>query len=325
MSPTLFDVVIIGGGPGGLSIATALARQTHTAVVLDSGRYRNAVSKHMHNVPGFDHVDPAEFRAKAKADLVKRYKSIEFQTTEIKEVKRADDGTFEVSDGQGAVWRGKKLGLGSGVRDRTEDEVKGYEECWGRGIFHCLFCHGFEERGTETAGFLVNDMMTAPTNPMPPADMITHVSRMAKRLAKNVIIYTNGRAELVDELKAKIHSSKIIVDNRVIDHLSLVGEGPHVKITFEDGTTKTEGFLASHPKVEQRAGSLVEQLGLEMTPGGDIKANPPMNETSVKGVFAVGDAATPIKSVMQAMYMGMFAGVGMVTQLQIELELKDEL
>jgi hypothetical protein len=139
MSSTLFDVVIIGGGPAGLSIATALARQAYTAVVLDSGVYRNARSKHMHNVPGFDHVDPAEFRAKAKADLVKRYKSIEFQTAEIKEVRKSDDGIFEVSDGKGTVWRGKKLGLGTGVRDRTEEEeVKGYDECWGRGMYVCF-------------------------------------------------------------------------------------------------------------------------------------------------------------------------------------------
>jgi thioredoxin reductase len=168
-------------------------------------------------------------------------------------------------------------------------------------------------------------MMTASTNPMPAADTITHISRMAKRLAKNVVIYTNGREQLVDELKAKIHSSKITVDNRAIDRFTLVGEGPSVEITFSDGTKKTEGFIASHPKVEQRAGALIEQLGLEMTPGGDIKANPPMNETSVKGVFAAGDAATPIKSVMQALYMGMFAGVGMTAQLQAESELKDEL
>ena len=56
----IYDVLIIGGGPAGLSIASSLARQVYTALIIDSQSYRNAVAKHMHNVAGFDHVDPAE-------------------------------------------------------------------------------------------------------------------------------------------------------------------------------------------------------------------------------------------------------------------------
>lgn len=133
-SPKLFDVLIIGGGPAGLSIATSLARQTHTALVLDSGIYRNAVAKHMHNVPGFDHVDPAEFRAKIREDLRKRYASVEFKSATIREVRKLDSGVFEAVDEEGTAYRGRKLGLGTGVRDKLEEEVPGYAECWGRGV-----------------------------------------------------------------------------------------------------------------------------------------------------------------------------------------------
>lgn len=134
MSAKLYDVLIIGGGPAGLAIATGLARQLYTAVVLDSGSYRNARATHMHNVLGFDHVDPAEFRAKAKADLLKRYETIEFKSATVESVRKLDTGVFEAVDSKGTVYQGKKLGLGTGIWDVMEDQPEGYEECWGRGM-----------------------------------------------------------------------------------------------------------------------------------------------------------------------------------------------
>ena len=135
-SSKTFDALIIGGGPAGLAMAVSLARQAQTTLILDSGAYRNAVSKHMHAVPGFDHVDPALFRAKVKKDLEERYGScVEFQTAEVREVRKLSDTTgFEAVDVEGRRFRGLKLGLGTGVRDVLEKEVEGYSDCWGRGV-----------------------------------------------------------------------------------------------------------------------------------------------------------------------------------------------
>lgn len=134
MSPKLYDALIIGGGPAGLAMAAGLTRQLYTCLVLDSGSYRNARATHMHNVLGFDHVNPADFRAKAKADLLKRYDTIEFKTTTVESVRKLDSGVFEATDERGEVYRGKKLGLGTGVRDVMDDQPDGYEECWARGM-----------------------------------------------------------------------------------------------------------------------------------------------------------------------------------------------
>lgn len=127
------DVLIIGGGPGGLAVATGLARQLYTAVVFDSGVYRNARSRAMHNVPTWDHRNPAEFRAKARADLLARYDTVQFADLAVQSVRRTDAGRFEATDAQGTVWTGRKLVLASGVTDIFPD-IPGYEPAWGRGM-----------------------------------------------------------------------------------------------------------------------------------------------------------------------------------------------
>ncbi|KAG5661386.1 hypothetical protein KAF25_005508 [Fusarium avenaceum] len=317
MTSKLYDVLIIGGGPAGLSMASALARQVYSALILDSGVYRNAPTKFMHNVVGFDHAEPAAFRAKAREDLEKRYETIEFKSATVATVRKTDTGIFEAIDDQGTVYQGKKLGLGTGVRDIFDDQPDGYGDCWGRGIFHCLYCHGFEERGAETVGVFAGGIISS-------ADMLAHVTPMAKRLSQSVTVYTNGDASLIPAVRAKVHSSKVHYDNRKITSFALVEGGPAVRVTFEDGSSKTEGFVVNHPKVVQAA-PFAEQLGLEMSATGDIKVEAPWNETNVKGCFAFGDAATMMRSVLQAMYMGGFSALGMAMQLQRELDEKDEL
>lgn len=183
--------------------------------------------------------------------------------------------------------------------------------------FHCLFCHGFEERGAESVGVLAGGMLSAP-------EAIAHVTPMAKRLASSVTVYTNGNTDLASTVRSSLKSTKIHFDARPITRLSLTGSGTSVQVTFEDGTTKTEGFLVNHPNVVQST-PFVEQLGLETNPSGDIKIEAPFNETSVKGCFAAGDAATMMRSVVTATSMGVFTGTAMVFQLQKDLDEKDEL
>lgn len=130
----VLDVLIIGGGPAGLSVATGLARQLYTAVVFDSGVYRNALATHMHNVATWDHRDPAEFREAARDDLLRRYKTIHFQNSTIQSVQKTPHAQFEATDAEGKVWTGRKLMLATGVRDVYPD-IEGYGDCWARGMY----------------------------------------------------------------------------------------------------------------------------------------------------------------------------------------------
>jgi thioredoxin reductase len=135
MSKALYDCLIIGAGPAGLSTAAGLARLQHTSLVFDSGVYRNAKAKHMHNVLGWDHADPAEYRAKARQDLLSRYGNVvSFQHAAIQQVRKLDSGRFEAVDSSGNVYTGKKLCLATGVRDIMPD-IPGYADCWTKGMY----------------------------------------------------------------------------------------------------------------------------------------------------------------------------------------------
>lgn len=133
VSMPLRDVLIVGAGPGGLAAATGLARQLYSAVVFDSGVYRNALTQHMHNVPTWDHRNPKEFRAKAREDLLARYNTIQFENTTVESIQRTAKGYFEAMDTHGRSWTGRKVILATGVRD-IFPEIENYSDVWVKGV-----------------------------------------------------------------------------------------------------------------------------------------------------------------------------------------------
>ncbi|KAL2819269.1 hypothetical protein BDW59DRAFT_181691 [Aspergillus cavernicola] len=321
LTTPLLDALIIGSGPAGLSVATGLARQLHTAVVFDSGVYRNARATHMHNVLGWDHVNPAKLREKGRVDLLERYETIRFEDSVVERVRRVDFGkggetssssVFEAVDALGKSWYGRKVVLATGVRDVPLD-IEGFEECWGRGVFHCLFCDGYEERGQKSVGLLA-------MGPAINVPMAMHMTRMALRLSESVTVYTRGNEAFASELQDQLQLGGLntVIDSRRISRFEKGDEGAKVRVYFEDGmTSKEEGFLVYGPATEVN-GPFAAQLDLKMTAKGDIEVSQPFFETSMLGVFAVGDCAGPFKAVVPAMSSGTMAAGGLVGQLQAE-------
>ncbi|KAI0126672.1 thioredoxin reductase glit [Xylariales sp. AK1849] len=307
-STALYDVLIIGAGPAGLSTALGLARQTYSAVVFDSRKYRNAYADRMHNVVTWDHRSPSEFRAAGRENIQSRYESIHFKDVAVASAAKKEDGTFEVTDGEQNKYHGKKLVLATGVTDIFPD-IEGFGDVWGKSIFHCLFCHGFEEKGAASAGVLAAGFLTQP-------GMILHMARMATPLAGHVTVYCHGNEDLTTLVTKEFEGKPLTIEPKKITAVQAKNKDGHggVTVQFEDGSTKEEAFLVSVPMAKIN-GPFHEQLGLEIEPAGHIKTTPPFYETSVPGVFAVGDCGTMMKAAPQAIAMGSFGAAGVVAQL----------
>ncbi|KAF5975531.1 beta-lactamase/transpeptidase-like protein [Fusarium bulbicola] len=167
--------------------------------------------------------------------------------------------------------------------------------------YHCLFCHGYEEAGKPSAGVLALGENTTPAAAIA-------FARSAKQMTSKAVIYTSNNRTMQTAIADLLgeRDTAITIDNREIATLALGDEGSGVTITFADGSSAQEAFLA-HKSPTKLNGPFAEQLGVELAPSGDIKVTPPYGATSVKGVYAAGDCATPMKNVVEAMHMGTFA------------------
>ena len=133
MPSKIYDALILGAGPAGLSAALGLARIKRTAVVISHHTFRNNGIKAMHAVLGFDGAHPAEFRRIGREQIEKYGDGIEFAQGEAIKVRKAclEDAYqgFEIEEKGGEVWRGRKLVLAMGARDVFPD-IEGYAENW---------------------------------------------------------------------------------------------------------------------------------------------------------------------------------------------------
>jgi len=139
----MFDVIIVGAGPAGLSAALILGRCRRTILVCDTGQHRNAVSHALHGFLTRDGSNPTEFLQFGREQL-QPYETVELRHIEVTDVTYT--GThFEVmlADGTNATCR--KLLLATGVVD-TVPSVEGMETYYGRGVYHCPYCDAWEVR-----------------------------------------------------------------------------------------------------------------------------------------------------------------------------------
>jgi thioredoxin reductase len=175
--------------------------------------------------------------------------------------------------------------------------------------FHCLFCFGYEQRGSASSGILAADMNLQ-------IPLYLHVARNALQLSNAVTIYTNGDTSRTAAFRECVGGKAMItVDERRITGFILGEDGVGVTVTFEDGSTKEEAFLAHNPEVKLRSAELVEQLGLEVNQG-SVVVQPPFGETSVPGCFAAGDAMTTVRMIPTAFSTGATAASGVAGHVQ---------
>ncbi|PNS14341.1 thioredoxin reductase [Sphaceloma murrayae] len=313
----MYDAIIIGGGPSGLATCLGLARHLYKVLVVDSSQYRNAPASHMHNILGWDHVPPSVFRETVRTQIQTRYPNVTFadnkQIIEIKPTLIDGRNAFQSVANDGTTWTARKVVLATGVKDVMLN-ITGYAEAWGNKIFHCLFCHGYEESGVDSAGLLAIGVLANPNHG-------AIVAKFAARLAKKVVIYTNGDVNVYQSLVEKLKHPVFSFDQRVISRLEPIEDEVHgggIVLHMTSGEASKEAWLAHAPATTLR-GDLTKQLGVEVDEQGVVKTTSPQGETNVKGVFAVGDCSTVLKVGIQAMFSGSLVAGGVSMQLASDL------
>src|SRR4029450_12192893 len=137
-----YDVVIVGAGPAGLSAALMLGRCRRSVVVFDNGKPRNAASRALHGYLTRDGIAPADFLQLARGELAP-YDSVEIRNEEVTAAECRRGGGFAVTRASGEAVRARKLLLATGVVDNLPD-IPGFRELYGRSVFHCPYCDGWE-------------------------------------------------------------------------------------------------------------------------------------------------------------------------------------
>jgi thioredoxin reductase len=140
----LYDAIVIGGSYAGLSAAMMLARGRRTVVLLDASMRRNRFAAHSHGVLAQDGRPGDEIVTSASAQLAS-YPSIR-QIKDSASSVEGSDGHFLVQTQDGRTFSSRKVLLATGVSD-TLPEIPGFFERWGRSVFHCPYCHGYEIGG----------------------------------------------------------------------------------------------------------------------------------------------------------------------------------
>ncbi len=143
-----YEVVVVGGGSAGLSTALVLGRSLRRTLVLDTGEPRNAPSSGVHSFFTRDGIRPEELLEIGREQL-EPYPSVELRRARAVGAQ-GEDGDFELALDDGSSVRARKMVLASGVVDELP-ETPGFRELWGRGVYHCPYCHGWEVRDTPLA------------------------------------------------------------------------------------------------------------------------------------------------------------------------------
>ncbi|CBF71843.1 hypothetical protein AN6963.2 [Aspergillus nidulans FGSC A4] len=298
---TQYDVLIIGGGPSGLSAASGLARVLRKIALFDSGEYRNKPTRHMHDVIGSDHVDPAEFRAAARAQI-SFYNVTTFIDTKVVSINATGTAnrttSFTATLANGTTYTGRKVILGSGVKDALPDQVPGLREAFGKGLYWCPWCDGFEHRD-QPVGVIGNF-----------SDSYDSVRELYPTLNRQIRVLSNGTAndtaqlERIDKKdsnwRAVFEAYNVTINDRTIQNITRVQDGGEVqeevirkeldifRVYMDDGTFEECGAIMANYGTYQ-ASTLPAQMGLRIL-GGKIDTTAPGLRTSMKGVWGVGDA-----------------------------------
>jgi thioredoxin reductase len=281
-----YDVVIVGGGPAGLSAALNLGRARKRVLLCDAGPRRNAAAVHIHGFVTRDGTPPEDFRRIGRQQL-EPYKNVEARDIGVEEI-RGERGAFQVRLATGSV-EARRILLCTGMVDELPD-IEGFRALWGRSIFQCPYCHAWEVQD-QRFGFLS------------PSVESLDFALFLRGWTGDVTALTDGRYDVPPEMRERLTGGGVRVEERRIARLS--AKDDHLDLVeFTDGDPLPLDVLFARPP--QRQVAAVQALGLDLDSGGYVKLDE-RRQTSIPGIFAGGDLITSAQSAVLAAASGVQA------------------
>lgn len=280
------DVIVIGGSYAGMAASLQLLRAYRRVLVIDAGLRRNRSASHSHGFLGQDGVDPAEIAGTARKQL-EAYPTLTW-VDGIAETASGEKDAFTVRTAIGAH-DGRRLLFATGVTDELP-RIDGLAERWGKSVFHCPYCHGYElNRGA------IGVIATGP--------MSLHQAQLIAEWGA-VTFLLNGALTLDAAARKDLAARGVTIEETPLARL----EG-HGDVLLADGRRLSFSGLFTATR-NAPATSIAATLGCEMeeTPFGTHIRTDQMKETSVPGAFACGDVARVPHSVSLAVGDGAWAG-----------------
>lgn len=294
-----FEVIIVGGSYAGLAAAMALGRAVKKTLVIDNGKPCNRQTPHSHNFLTNDGKTPSEISATAK-EQVSKYDAVHFLNDTAINAKKIGS-EFQVQVTGGEIFTAKKIIFATGIRDMFPP-IEGFSECWGISVLHCPYCHGYEIRNVKT-GILANDSAGF------------EFAKLISNWTNDLTVFTNGATEFTSGQIEELQKHGIKIVESVI--LSFKHSRGFIKnILFKDGSVfSLEAIYAPVPFVQHC--EIPEFIGCELTEAGYIKIDDSY-VTTIPGVYAIGDNATKLRTVANAVAMGTAAGMSISKKMIIE-------
>jgi len=274
----IYDLIIVGGGPAGLSAAIYAGRFRMKTIVLAREMGGTVVNTHLiENWPGFKSLSGVELMEKI-GDHVKSV-GVEIRQAEVMEIKRKDKNFLIKSDG--GEFEAKTVLLATGTKHRKLN-VPGEKEFYGRGVSYCAVCD---------AVFFKDKIVAVVGGSDSAAKEALLLSEYGKRV---YIIYHREkiRAEPINAERVAANKKIEVINNTSV--LEIRGDKFVQSVMLDKPykgkrELKLDGVfieIGYDPQSE-----LAKGMGVELDKRGEIVMGRE-SQTNVPGVYAAGDVTT---------------------------------
>lgn len=278
----LWDTIVIGAGPAGLSTALMLTRGRRRVLVLDHGVPRNRFTDHMHGVLGHEGLAPGELRRLGRAE-VEAHEGVfaEAEVASVTSVAGEDGARVQVMTKDGRGFRARAVVVATGLRDELPN-VPGLRALWGRGVYACPFCDGYEHRDRPIA-VLANGEHS---------DLKAH---MLRQWSGDLVLLVNGSFALGEAEARSLVARGVRIERSGVDEVLAGVDGRLRGVRLADGSELELEAIFTNP-------SFVPLTG--MLDGVDVRGP----EHPESRVWVVGNAGDPRANVPVSIGQGAAAG-----------------